>query len=100
MSIRIETVRTEDFSMDFFRFGSGDKTLVILPGLSVQSVMGQAEAVAEAYRPLTGDFTVYVFDRRRDPPDSYTVDGMADISELDFIDAKLGGNRSQQRNWL
>ena len=68
MGIKIETVKTEDFSMDFFRFGEGERTLVILPGLSVQSVMGAADAVAEAYRSLTDRFTIYVFDRRRELP--------------------------------
>ena len=63
--------------MDYFRFGRGEKTLVILPGLSVQSVMGSADAVADAYRALTDDFTVYLFDRRRDLPPSYTVQEMA-----------------------
>ena len=48
MSIPIETVRTEAFAMNFFRFGNGKKTLVILPGLSIQSVMGAADAIASA----------------------------------------------------
>ena len=75
--MRIETVCTETFSMDYFRFGSGEKTLVILPGLSVQSVMGAADAIAEAYRPVGDEFTVYVFDRRKDLPSPYTVRDMA-----------------------
>lgn len=77
MSIRIETLRTEDFSMDFFRFGSGDKTLVILPGLSVQSVMSAADAVAAAYESLAERYTIYVFDRRAELPASYPVRQMA-----------------------
>ena len=77
MSIRIETLRTEDFSMDFFCFGSGDKTLVILPGLSVQSVMGAADAVAAAYESLAERYTIYVFDRRAELPASYPVRQMA-----------------------
>lgn len=77
MGIRIETVKTERFSMDFFRFGKGEKTLVILPGLSVQSVMGAADAVAGAYRSLTDHFTIYVFDRRAELPASYSVRDMA-----------------------
>ena len=64
MSIPIETVRTDTFSMSFFRFGRGEKTLVILPGLSVQSVMAAADAVVAAYQGLQDTFTVYVFDRR------------------------------------
>ncbi len=75
--IQIETVRTGAFTMDFFRFGQGRRPLVILPGLSVQSVMGASSAVAGAYRPLTEDFTIYVFDRRKELPASYPVEEMA-----------------------
>ena len=75
--MEIETVRTEDFRMEFFRFGHGERTLVILPGLSVQSVMGAADAVAAAYKPLEDEFTVFVFDRRTELPPIYTIRDMA-----------------------
>ncbi len=75
--IQIETVETGSFTMDYFRFGHGSETLVILPGLSVQSVMLSADAVAEAYRLLADDFTVYVFDRRNELPDAYSVNEAA-----------------------
>ena len=77
MGIPIEKLHTDRFSMDFFRFGTGDKTLVILPGLSVQSVMGAADAVAEAYRSLTDRYTIYLFDRRAELPPGYSVRDMA-----------------------
>ena len=77
MSIQIETVCTDTFSMDYFRFGKGEQILVILPGLSIQSVMGAADAIAAAYRSLEDRFTVYVFDRRSNIPPSYTVREMA-----------------------
>ena len=77
MGIPIETVRTEAFTMDFFRFGKGSQTLVILPGLSIQSVMGAADAIAAAYRSLEDSFTIYVFDRRRDLPAACSVREMA-----------------------
>ena len=64
--------------MDGFSFGRGDRALVILPGLSVQSVMLWADAVAEAYRPLAEDFTVCVLDRRKELPAAYSVRGMAE----------------------
>ena len=96
MAIVIETVHTADFSMDFFRFGEGEKTLVILPGLSVQSVMGAAEAVAAEYAPLTEAYTVYVFDRRKELPAVYTVAEMAEdtaaaLRELGLTDVYLFG---------
>ena len=75
--MKIETVKTETCSMRFFRFGKGERTLVILPGLSVQSVMGAADAIAQGYRSVEDKFTVYVFDRREDLPPEYTVYDMA-----------------------
>ncbi len=77
MGIPIETVQTGSFSMDYFRFGCGEKAFVILPGLSVQSVMGAADAVEAAYRPFEDSYTVWVFDRRANLPPSYSVREMA-----------------------
>lgn len=77
MAVIKDTVRTDAFSMDYFRFGTGGKVLVILPGLSIQSVMVAADAVAEAYRSLEERFTIYVFDRRSDMPPRYSVHDMA-----------------------
>lgn len=74
---KIETAKTDSFSMDYFKFGQGEKILVILPGLSIQSVMGSADAIAEAYQPLAEAFTIYVFDRRKDLPASYSLSAMA-----------------------
>ena len=73
----VRTVTTDTFSMDFIKFGSGAKPFVILPGLSVQSVMGAADAVAGAYQALTDDYTVYVFDRRKELPETYGIYDMA-----------------------
>ena len=73
----IDTVETRAFSMDYLRFGHGGETLVILPGLSVQSVMASAEAVANAYQALTDDYTLYLLDRRKVLPAAYSMDDMA-----------------------
>ena len=81
--IKIETVKTDAFSMDYFKFGHGKKIFVILPGVSVQSVMGSAELVAEAYKLFADEFTVYVFDRRKELPESYSIAEMAaDTAEV------------------
>ena len=77
-TIHVETVETDSFSMNYFKFGSGARTLVIIPGLSVQGVMGSAEQVAEAYRAVSEDFTVYVFDPQNELPDSVSIAELAD----------------------
>ena len=76
-NIPIESVVTDKFCMDYFKFGRGEKTLVILPGLSVQSVMTSANQIAEAYGIFCDDYTVFVFDRRKNLPSEYSVSDMA-----------------------
>ena len=77
MNIPIEEIRFEGGTMRFFRFGKGIRNLVILPGLSIQSVMQSASAVEEEYRIMENDFTVYVFDRRTELPPAYPIVQMA-----------------------
>ena len=59
----MNTVKTDSFEMDYIKFGHGSRTLVIIPGLSVQSVLLSADAIEEAYRMFTDDCTVFPFDR-------------------------------------
>ena len=94
--IQIEAVKTEGFTMEYCRFGKGKRTFVIIPGLSVQSVMPLVDIIADAYRELTEDFTVYVFDRRKDLPEVYRIEDAArDTAEamekLGLEDADLFG---------
>lgn len=99
--IQIRTAQTERFQMDYFSFGKGAESLVILPGLSVQSVMGSADVIAEQFRNFTEAYTVYVFDRRKELPASYPVSQMAEdtfealrvlgIRKADFYGASQGG---------
>ena len=99
--IQIETVTTDSFSMNYFRFGKGTQTLIIIPGLSVQSVMTSADLVANAYSSMAEDFTIYVFDSRSDIPAAYTINDMArdtaevigklGLNNVDIFGASMGG---------
>lgn len=81
--MQMNTIQTDAFSMDYCTFGQGQNTLVILPGVSILRVMGSAEAIEQSYKPLTRDFTIYVFERRNDMPPVYTVKEMArDTAEV------------------
>ena len=101
MNAQIETVMTDLFSMNYFRFGQGKKTLVILPGLSLESVMNYADAVAESYNLLAEQFTIYVIDRRNELPAVYSIYDMArdtamalqalGLEQADFFGASQGG---------
>ncbi len=96
MGVKIETVMTKDFSMDYFKFGKGENIMVILPGLSVQSVMGMADAVVRSYEGIAEQFTVYLFDRRKEIPSEYSVydmgrDTAKAMKELGLKDILLFG---------
>ena len=101
MNVQVETVKKDGFEMDYCRFGQGGRNLVIIPGLSVQSVMPLAEAIADAYKELAEDFTVYVFDRRKELPVGYrisdaardTVDAINELKlgEVDLFGTSQGG---------
>ncbi|MBQ6560059.1 MAG: alpha/beta hydrolase [Erysipelotrichaceae bacterium] len=82
--------------MNYIQFGSGDKTMVILPGLSLKPVVDSAKAVKSAYKCFNQEYTVYLFDRRSDVGDSYTINEMAEdtigkIEELELKDIYLLG---------
>lgn len=78
MAIEIEKIVTDGISIGFFRFGQGKRPLIILPGLSVKSILIYKDMIADAFEEFKDDFTVYVFDRRENLPDVYTVYDMAD----------------------
>ena len=92
----IKTVSTDKFTMDYCTFGQGDRAFVILPGLSVKSVLGSEDSLQHAYAQIAEHFTVYVFDRRKDMPPIYTVHDMARdtaeaMQELGLINADIFG---------
>ena len=91
----IQTVGTDAFEMDCVRFGNGPRPFVILPGLAVQSVLASADAVAAAYKPFTEDFTVWLFDPRKDLPPGYAVRDMS----RDTAAAMRFPGRPRVRGW-
>ncbi len=106
MSISINTVKTESFEMDYFRFGKeGARPVVILPGLSIKSVMPQADAVAAQYSLLAEHYDIYLIDRRKVVPDKYTVEEMAEdtvqaikmigLESIDIVGISQGGMIAQ-----
>lgn len=66
--------------MYFASFGNGTKNLVVLPGLSdgLATVKGKALVLAPPYKKFQKDYTVYMFSRKNDMPDGYTIRQMAE----------------------
>jgi len=97
------SVPVKDSNMDYVRFGSGPKTLILLPGMSdgLATVKGKALLLAPPYRLFFKDFTVYMFSRRNDLPSRITIEQMADdqaealeklgIEQCDVLGVSQGG---------
>ena len=68
--------------LDYVRFGSGAKPLVMLPGLSdgLRTVKGLARPLALSYRELGRDFTVWMFSRAASGKAQSTREMAADLA--------------------
>ena len=92
MPIKIESIKTERFTMKFFRFGNSasQKKFIIIPGLSLKSVMNFADSVSEAYKNFLPDYEVFLFDIREQLPENYRIQDLAqDLAEsLDSLNIK------------
>lgn len=101
------TLKIGDTEMDYIRFGTGKKILVMLPGLGdgLRSVKGTALPTAFAYRGFAREFTVYAFSRKNVLPQGYTTRDMAadqaqameqlGIPKADVLGVSMGGMIAQ-----
>ncbi|MBO6158232.1 MAG: alpha/beta hydrolase [Firmicutes bacterium] len=92
--------------MDYLRFGreEGEK-FVILPGLSLVSVLGAAQGIMSAYALLAENYDVYLFDHIQEEPEGYKISGMAEdtlsalhqlgLEKIHLMGVSMGGMVAQ-----
>lgn len=86
----IKLVEINDIKMNYFKFGNGKKNLIIVPGLSIQSVMLFKDGIINQYNIFIDEFTIYVFDRRLNIYNGYNIENMANdlIEAIDYLKLK------------
>ncbi len=73
-------VNVGNTDMYYVAFGGGKKNLIVLPGLSdgLWTVKGKARLLAGSYKHFFKDYTVYMFSRKNELPEGYSIKDMAD----------------------
>ena len=79
----MDTINIGNKSINYFKFGTGKKIFVMIPGLNVNSVLNYSEIVKNDYDMFSKDYTVYLFDRVNEMKPNYSVFDMA----IDYIEA-------------
>ena len=70
--------------MYYVSFGHGSRNLIVLPGLSdgLATVRGKALFLQAPFRKFFGEYTVWMFSRKNEMPEGYTIRQMAEDQAL------------------
>ncbi len=99
------TLKIGDAEVDYISFGKGSKPLIMIQGLNTRGIKGAGVSLAYMYRCFAKDFTVYLFDRRKNIAPDVTVRALArdvaaamdalNIKRADILGVSQGGMMAQ-----
>ena len=95
MRQNVRQLEIHGMKMNYIRFGKeAAKPFVIIPGLSIKSVLDSSGMIMSAYAKVAQEYEVFLFDRREDVPEGYSLSDMAADTLAALRAAKEAGVRT------
>ncbi|MBQ7888483.1 MAG: alpha/beta hydrolase [Erysipelotrichaceae bacterium] len=98
-------VQVQNLEFDCICFGRGQKSLVMIQGLNTNGIKGAGLSLALMYRIFAKEYTIYLFDRRKNVSKGFTIEEMASdialvmdtlkIKNADVLGVSQGGMIAQ-----
>ena len=105
-NVKEKTLVLDGEQVDYITFGKGKKPLVMIQGLSTRNLKGAGFSLAIAYRIFAKEYTVFLFDRRKNVCEGTTILDLAkdfakcmdilNIKNADIFAVSQGGMIAQE----
>ena len=91
VNIKNGQLQMDGTTMDYIRFGAGEKHLIFLPGLGdgLHTVKGTALPMAALYRAYGKQYTVWMLSRKNDLPAGYSTRAMANDVKKTMVQLRI-----------
>lgn len=74
----IQSIKVNNSEMEYITFGKWKKVFVIIPWLSIKSILLNEESIISGFSKISSNFTIFLFDRIKDIPKNYSIQDMAE----------------------
>ena len=74
----IKSISINNSKIEYLSFWNWKEPFIILPWLSIKSVLLNEEAITALFSKFSEKYTVYLIDRIKEVPDNYTIENMAE----------------------
>ena len=74
----IKTIKKGDANIDYGIIHGGEKAFIMLPGISLTSILNNIDAIEVAYQEILKEYTIYVFDHAMPENDDFSFDERID----------------------
>ena len=88
MEYEVKNIKTEKYDMPYILMHGGPKNMIVIPGMGFRPISSSPEGFVNAFSSFLDEYTIYLFDRKQNMDDDYSIKDRSD----DIIDAckKLG----------